>query len=85
MNETRALVLDPRARKTKGGYFWARSRDDRPWCGRSLAGVAFSFAPGRGGQHAERILQGFGGVLQVDGYAEYNRKRCQHRTFRLSS
>ena len=36
-------------------------------------GVAFTYAPGRGGQHAERILQGFGGVLQVDGYAGYNR------------
>jgi transposase len=33
----------------------------------------FTYAPGRGGQHAERILQGFGGILQVDGYAGYNR------------
>ncbi len=24
------------------------------------------------GQHAERMLQGFSGVLQVDGYAGYN-------------
>ena len=38
-----------------------------------LPGVAFTYAPGRGGQHAERILQGFGGILQVDGYAGYNR------------
>jgi hypothetical protein len=35
--------------------------------------VVFTYAPGRGGQHAERILQGFGGILQVDGYAGYNR------------
>jgi hypothetical protein len=35
--------------------------------------VAFTYAPGRGGLHAERILQGFGGILQVDGYAGYNR------------
>ena len=35
--------------------------------------MAFTYAPGRGGQHAERILQGFGGILQVDGYAGYNR------------
>ena len=35
--------------------------------------MAFSYAPGRGGCHAERILQGFGGVLQVDGHAGYNR------------
>ncbi len=37
------------------------------------AGVAFNYAPGRGGIHAERILHGFSGVLQVDGYAGYNR------------
>ena len=29
--------------------------------------------PGRGGQHTERILRGFGGFLQGDGYAGYNR------------
>ena len=73
MDETRAPVLDPGARKTKTGYFWALARDDRPWGGTSPPGVAFTYAPGRGGQHAERILQGFGGILQVDGYAGYNR------------
>lgn len=73
MDETRAPVLDPGAKKTKTGYFWALARDDRPWGGTAPPGVAFSYAPGRGGQHAERILQGFGGVLQVDGYAGYNR------------
>ncbi|QFI66395.1 Mobile element protein [Sinorhizobium alkalisoli] len=35
--------------------------------------MAFTYAPGRGGHHAERILHGFTGVLQVDGYAGYNR------------
>ena len=35
--------------------------------------VAFTYAPGRGGIHAERILKGFSGILQVDGYAGYNR------------
>lgn len=73
MDETRAPVLDPGARKTKTGYFWALARDDRPWKGAALPGVAFTYAPGRGGQHAEHILQGFSGILQVDGYAGYNR------------
>jgi transposase len=73
MDETRAPVLDPGARKTKTGYFWALARDDRPWGGTAPPGVVFTYAPGRGGQHAERILQGFGGILQVDGYAGYNR------------
>ncbi len=76
MDETRAPVLNPGARKTKTGYFWALARDDRPWGGTAPPGVAFCYAPPpgrRGGQHAERILQGFGGALQVDGYAGYNR------------
>jgi transposase len=73
MDETRAPVLDPGSRKTKTGYFWALARDDRPWSGGAPPGVAFTYAPGRGGIHAERILQGFSGILQVDGYAGYNR------------
>ncbi|WFU06800.1 IS66 family transposase (plasmid) [Rhizobium sp. CB3171] len=73
MDETRAPVLDPGSRKTKTGYFWALARDDRPWGGGAPPGVAFTYAPGRGGLHAEQILQGFSGILQVDGYAGYNR------------
>ena len=73
MDETRAAVLDPGSGKTKTGYFWALARDDRPWGGGAPPGVAFTYAPGRGGQHAEQILQDFSGVLQVDGYAGYNR------------
>ncbi|CUX63061.1 hypothetical protein AGR6A_Lc190029 [Agrobacterium sp. NCPPB 925] len=38
-----------------------------------LRPAALTYAPGRGGIHAERILQGFSGILQVDGYAGYNR------------
>jgi len=56
MDETRAPVLDPGAKRTKTGYFWALARDERPWGGAAPPGVAFTYAPGRGGQHAERIL-----------------------------
>ncbi len=73
MDETRAPVLDPGRRKTKTGYFWALARDDRPWDGDDPPGVAFTYAPGRSGQYAEIILDGFSGILQVDGYAGYNR------------
>jgi transposase len=73
MDETRAPVLDPGKRKTKTGYFWALARDDRPWAGAAPPGVAFTYAPGRSGQYADDILNGFSGTLQVDGYAGYNR------------
>ena len=73
MDETRAPVLDPGRRRTKTGYFWSLARDDRPWGGPDPPGVAYCYAPGRGGEHAEALLEGFAGVLQVDGYQGYNR------------
>lgn len=80
-DETRCPVLDPGAGKTKTGYLWAIARDDRPWGGGSDArypgsgppAVAYSYAPGRGGEHAAKLLDGFNGILQVDGYAAYKR------------
>jgi len=73
MDETPAPVLDQGRGKTKKGYFWALARDDRAWNGLEPPGVAFTYAPGRSGKHAVEILQGFEGILQVDGYAGYNR------------
>lgn len=73
MDETPAPVLAPGRKRTKTGYFWALARDDRPWGGDDPPGVAFTYAPGRSGQYADKILDGFSGILQVDGYAGYNR------------
>ena len=73
MDETTIPVLDPGRGKTKTGYLWAMARDDRPWGGSDPPGVVFTYAPGRAGDHAERLLRGFDGVLQVDGYAGYRR------------
>ena len=72
MDETRAPVLDPGAGKTKTGYLWALTRDDRGWNGADPPAVVFTYAPGRSGSHAMDILRGFEGVLQVDGYAGYD-------------
>ena len=71
MDETRAPVLDPGRGATKTGYLWALARDDRRWGGADPPGVVYFYAPGRGAQHAEAMLAGFTGVLQVDGYAVY--------------
>jgi transposase len=73
MDETTAPVLDPGRGRTKTGYLWALARDDRPFGGTDPPGVVFRYAPGRGGMHAEEMLAGFDGVLQVDGFAGYNR------------
>jgi transposase len=73
MDETRAPVLDPGRGRTKSGYLWALARDDRPWGGSDPPAVVYFYAPGRGGKYGETFLQGFSGILQVDGYAGYNR------------
>ena len=73
MDETRAPVLDPGRGKTKTGYFWALARDDRRWSGADPPGIVFAYAPSREGEHAESLLYGFDGILQVDGYKAYNR------------
>ncbi len=73
MDETTAPVLDSGRGKTKTGYLWALARDDRRWGGGDPPGVVFNYAAGRSGQHAETFLTGFNGILQVDGYAGYNR------------
>ena len=71
-DETRCPVLDPGRGKTKKGFLWAIARDDRPWAGSDPPAVAYAYTPGRGGVHAVRLLDGFSGILQVDGYAGYN-------------
>ena len=73
-DETRRPVLDPGRGKTKTGYLWAIARDDRPWSGADPPAVAYMYAPGRGAEHAAKLLAGFNGVLQVDGYAGYDKK-----------
>jgi transposase len=73
MDETTAPVLDPGRRRTKKGFFWAVASDDRGHGGTGPPIVLFRYAPGRGGVHAERFLQGFRGrFLQCDGYEGYD-------------
>jgi transposase len=78
-DETRCPVLDPGRGKTKTGFIWAIARDDRPWCGSDPPGVAYSYAPGRGGEHAVKLLDGFHGILQVDGYSVYKKLAAPSR------
>ncbi|GAA0307185.1 IS66 family transposase [Rhodovulum tesquicola] len=72
-DETPLPVLNPGAGKTKTGFLWVMARDDRPWGGTAPPAVVFTYAPGRGGAHAEDMLKGFEGILQVDGYKGYDR------------
>ena len=43
------------------------------WNGPAPPGVVFHYRPGRSGAHAEEILAGFDGTIQVDAYGGYDR------------
>lgn len=73
MDETVLSQLNPGSGKTKTCFVWALCRDDRRWKGNAPPGVVFQFRQSRKGEHAEQILNGFRGILQVDGYAGYHR------------
>ena len=72
-DETTVPVLDPGRGRTKTGYFWTVARDDRPWGGTDPPAVVYSYAPGRGQEHNDRLLGGYRGILQCDGYATYKK------------
>jgi transposase len=73
VDETKAPVLDPGRGRVKQGYFWAVARDDQPWGGTDPPAIAFTYAPGRGAVHALKLLDGYRGVVQCDGYAAYKK------------
>jgi transposase len=70
-DETTAPVLDPGRGRTKTGQLWAYARDDRPWGGPAPPAVAYVYAPDRKAERPIAHLEGFRGILQVDGYAGY--------------
>ncbi|MGH6881827.1 MAG: IS66 family transposase [Hypericibacter sp.] len=70
-DETTAPVLDPGRGRTKTGQLFAYARDDRPWGGTDPPAVAYVYALDRKAERPIAHLQGFVGVLQVDGYGGY--------------
>ena len=65
-------VLDPSGRidgigkGVKEGRIRTHVRDDRPWGGTAPPGAACFFSVDRKGEHPQRHLAGFGGILQAD-------------------
>jgi transposase len=82
-DETTAPVLDPGRGRTKTGQLWAYAADDRPWGGSDPPGVAYVYAPDRKAERPIAHLEGFKGILQVDGYAGY-RKLAERGDVRLA-
>jgi len=59
--------------KTDTGRAWVYVRDDRPFGGASPPAALFHASRDRSGDHPERHLKQFTGILQADAYAGYNR------------
>src|SRR5450755_2820917 len=72
-DETTAPVLDPGRGCTKTGQLWAYAADDRPWGGCDPPGAVYIYAPDRKSERPMTHLEGFKGILQVDGYAGYRK------------
>ena len=72
-DDTPVPVLDPGRGRTKTGRLWVYVRDDRPWLGQGPPAALYRFSPDRKGERPAAHLQGFAGVLQVDGYQGFER------------
>ncbi|MBL8127215.1 MAG: IS66 family transposase [Chloroflexia bacterium] len=59
--------------KTRIGRLWTYVRDDRPFAGPAPPAAAFFYSLDRSGQHPERHLVSFAGIMQADAYAGFNR------------
>src|SRR6267154_2227135 len=71
-DDTPVPVLAPGNGKTKTGRLWTYVRDDRPAGDTAAPAVWFAYSPDRKGEHPERHLREFRGVLQADAYAGFN-------------
>jgi transposase len=58
--------------KTRTGRLWTYVRDDQPFGGAAAPAAVYFYSPDRGGEHPERHLAGYAGILQADAYAGFN-------------
>ncbi|WP_446471736.1 IS66 family transposase, partial [Bradyrhizobium australafricanum] len=72
-DETTLPTLAPGSGSTKMAYLWTYARDGRTFGRSGPPMVAYRFEDSRAGECAVRHLNGYRGILQVDGYAAYNK------------
>jgi transposase len=72
-DDTPLPVLAPGTGRTKTGRFWTYVRDNRPSGDKSAPAVWFAYSPDRKGEHPQRHLARFEGVLQADAFAGYDK------------
>jgi transposase len=72
-DDTPLPVLAPGTGKTKTGRFWTYVRDNRPAGDSRAPAVWFAYSPDRKGEHPQRHLVMFEGILQADAFAGFNK------------
>lgn len=70
-DDTPIPVLDPGRGRTRTGRLWVYARDDRPWGGSDPPAAVYFYSPDRRAERPAGHLDGFSGILQVDGYAGF--------------
>jgi transposase len=58
--------------KTRTGRIWTYVRDDQPFGGTAAPAAVYFYSPDRSGEHPERHLAEYTGILQADAYAGFN-------------
>src|SRR5882757_5539778 len=58
--------------KCRTGRLWTYVRDDQPFGGVDPPAAVFFYSPDRSGEHPERHLAGYAGILQADAYVGFN-------------
>lgn len=72
-DDTPIPVLDPGRGRTRTGRLWVYVRDDRPWNGPDPPAAVYFYSPDRKAERPAVHLDRFRGILQVDGYAGFEK------------
>lgn len=67
-DDTPVPVLSPGLGKTKTGRLWVYVRDDRPVGSKDAPAAWYQYSPDRKGEHPQRHLKHYSGILQADAY-----------------
>ena len=59
--------------KTDTGRIWTYVRDDQPFGGKDPPAAVFYYSRDRAGEHPQRHLAGYTGILQADAYGGYSK------------
>jgi transposase len=72
-DDTPVAVLDPGRGRTKTGRLWVYVRDDRAAGSNEAPAVWFRYSPDRKGEHPQKHLESFSGILQADAYGGWGK------------